>query len=826
MKKTKTTIKTSITIFFLFIAFLTTIDSVTANTDVDTYALISASPNPVGVNQQVIVQFRLANNPPLAANFLEAPTGTCWEGFTVTIETPDGTIETRGPFTSDATGGAWFTYSPEINGTYKFQMSFPGQQVTGYGGYPERQWDNWFKPCNSSITTLEVQQEPIQSYHYVSLPTEYWSRPIYGENKGWGQISGNWLMPGYDDIYRDFAGGTAFNPYTEAPTSSHIAWTKPLTFGGIMSGEYGDKVYYTGLSYEIKFYPIAISGNLYYNLHASNIFGGTFAGAPDIPGYVCVDLNTGEELWQNADSTLSLGQVFDYESPNQHGGIAYLWDVKGSTWKMYDAFTGDFILTIENVPDGKLITGPNGELLIYTLDNAKNTLTLWNSTIAISGSPGNPYEWYWMTPYNTTIDGSQAVQWNVTIPEVAGEQEIALAGEGYLLAHSLDTTPYPYVITDVCYDLETGKQLWVQNRSNVLATTEPLLTNNIGDGVYAYYDEPKEVFYGYSIETGKLLWETKPLGTSWGIFTRLTHIAYGQLFTAGYDGHIRSFNITDGKLIWDYFTGSTGFESPLGTQTFYDGFTIADQKIYVATNEHSPDSVMWQGAKLFCIDTVTGECLWNISSYSGSPPIIVDGYLVCLNAYDNQIYCYGKGSSKLTVTAPSVGVTTATPITISGTITDISSGASQEAVAANFPNGLPCVSEESMTSFMEAVYQQQSMPTNLTGVPVTINVLDSNGNYRTVGTTTSDGSGKFAYTWTPDIPGSFTVVAIFAGSNAYYGSNAETPIYASELAAAPTPQPTQVQSMADLYFMPMSIAIIIAIIVVGAFTVLALRKRP
>jgi hypothetical protein len=44
--------------------------------------------------------------------------------------------------------------------------------------------------------------------------------------------------------------------------------------------------------------------------------------------------------------------------------------------------------------------------------------------------------------------------------------------------------------------------------------------------------------------------------------------------------------------------------------------------------------------------------------------------------------------------------------------------------------------------------------------------------------------------------------------------------------ATPTPQPTQQPSMADLYFVPGIIGVIIAIIVVGAVLLLALRKRP
>ncbi len=92
-----------------------------------------------------------------------------------------------------------------------------------------------------------------------------------------------------------------------------------------------------------------------------------------------------------------------------------------------------------------------------------------------------------------------------------------------------------------------------------------------------------------------------------------------------------------------------------------------------------------------------------------------------------------------------------------------------------------------MSQWMEYVYMQKPMPTNVTGVPVTLSVIDSNGNNRQIGTTTTDSSGTFASTWTPDIPGNYTVIATFAGSQSYYGSNAETHFYASS--PAPTASP-------------------------------------
>jgi hypothetical protein len=121
---------------------------------------------------------------------------------------------------------------------------------------------------------------------------------------------------------------------------------------------------------------------------------------------------------------------------------------------------------------------------------------------------------------------------------------------------------------------------------------------------------------------------------------------------------------------------------------------------------------------------------------------------------------------------------------------------------------------------------QKPKPTDVTGVTVALNVIDSNGNYRTIGTTTSDSSGMFTYAWAPDIEGSYTVIATFAGSTSYYGSFAETSFYAIAPAATATPQPTAAPSTADLYFLPAIIGLFVAMIIGFLLVILLLRKRP
>jgi len=277
-----------------------------------TYAFISVAPNPVGVNQPVSVMFWLDSAPPTAAGAL----GDRWENMTVKITKPDGSTETKGPYRSDAVGGAYFVYKPTATGTYKFQMFFPGQTIAGV----------YYKPSQSRIVELTVQQEPVEAWPDLPLPTSYWTRPINAELRLWYQIGGNWLMPAYNTLVRPFDTGGAFNPYTAAPESPHILWTKELTFGGIVGGEFGYGAnYYTGMSYEMKFTPpTIISGRLYYN-------------DPSYPRdtFYCVDLRTGELLWKQTVPVVSpppasiggimpgnipitLGQIYEYDSPLMH----------------------------------------------------------------------------------------------------------------------------------------------------------------------------------------------------------------------------------------------------------------------------------------------------------------------------------------------------------------------------------------------------------------------------------------------------------------------------------------------------------------------------
>ena len=869
--------------------------------NIPTYAFINVAPSPAGLGQTVTIGFWLTNVPPTA----NAIYGDRWQNMTVKVTKPDGTTETLGPFTSDATGGTYTTYTPTALGNYTFQMTFGGQTLANNNPAPgpaiNEYVGDYFMPSTSPVATLTVQQEPIPNLPNNPLPTEYWARPIEAVNTQWYTLSGNWLGLGSEF----FAANTGlytvsgnYNPYTESPKTAHVLWSKPVGFGGLLGGEYGaadTSVYMSTSVYEPKFAPIIINGVLYYTLYSGS--------GNNANGFTAVDLRTGETLWTNTPPTgssstiLRCGQALNFVSPNQYGALSYLWTTGtpaelssdqiitfasdfqngiaygtmyapitlapgSTTYNMYDASTGKYILSIVNGTRMTLTTDSNGDLIGYYVDFSTNTLKCWNSTQCImypTGKPATASWWEWRPAQNCVIPFSSGMMWSAPLAtnvsgvplggiltppsQTTGSGMTVLdASAGIILLTTSSSSSISFQTgyqIEAGYSLTTGQQLWITNRTETPYSRITMGPAN--SGVYTEITLATGGIVGYSMTTGEKLW-SKTLTTTDGgapnaydsIGSYYTQAANGTLYINAVGGDVWAFNIKTGDMLW--YTNTNILQGPAGTNTPYGVWpiwsfsnpgAIADGVLFLSEgHEYSPP--MFKGAKELAINTTNGQLVWSIMGFNvNGGTAVADGITVTHDGYDNQLYAYGMGPSKTTVTAPNIGVTTSTPVTITGTVTDISAGAQQNAVAANFPSGLPAVSDASMTQWMEYVYMQQTRPTNTTGVPVSIDVIDSNGNYRNIGSTTSDSSGTFAFGWTPDITGSYTVIATFAGSQSYYGSSAETHFTASAPAptAAPTSQPISLEST-QMYVLGIGVAIIVAVVIIGALIMLMLRKRP
>jgi hypothetical protein len=796
--KTKTATIALVLVLTIAASFITCLPAVNA-TVFDTYAFITVAPNPIGVGQPVMVVWWLNRFPATATG----TTGDRWQNITVTVTKPDASEQTLGPFTSDAVGSNWFKYVPDQVGKYFFQMSFPGQTLTGgidcqpqYYKYIGDHYD----PSISTKVELTVQEEAIEPFSAAELPTDYWARPISAENREWWSISGNWLQENYD------RGGSfnPFNPYTTAPNTAHIVWTREVKDGGLIGGEFGAISYLSKLSWSVEGIkpPVIINGKLYYNTF--------FKSKTAFPGFVCVDIRTGEELWRNDDATITLGQIINLRLPNDIGGLPYLWKT-GTTWEMYDASSGNLIMTLKNATSvggrtgAPLVYSPDGEMLVYILDGAKNWLAMWNSSripqmyedpAQAAAGTGSLAALTW-SPHIGTFDWRTGIQWNVSVPDVPGTQRISTTSTDVIYASVSFTLDNGLVVAEeMAYSLKKGEEgqvLW----GPINRTAQPSLrVGYMQEGVLVEYVKETMQWYGYDIYTGDLLWgPTEPYKDAWDMYYSFDNIAYGKLFHKGFGGKIYCHDLTTGKLLWTYWTGSSGFETPYGHWPFGGGSVVADGKIYAATGEHSPTQPNLRGEGLHVVDVETGEGVWNISGwYSG--PAIADGYMVAYNGYDNQIYSFGKGLTETTITAPEAVQPLGALVLIKGTVTDQSPGDTCLGIPAA---GTPAISDDYMTEWMEYLYMQKPIPEDAEGVEVILTTLDPNGNTYELGRTTTDISGTFGCVVDPPVPGKYKIIATFEGSESYFSSTAtsyfvvgEAPSAAQPIEPEPTtPAPTE-----------------------------------
>jgi hypothetical protein len=249
---------------------------------------------------------------------------------------------------------------------------------------------------------------------------------------------------------------------------------------------------------------------------------------------------------------------------------------------------------------------------------------------------------------------------------------------------------------------------------------------------------------------------------------------------------------------------------------------IAGDKIYLQHYEHSPQNPLPNGAPFICLDITNGTKLWDVpirTTNWGGGAIIGDSTIAVWNSYDGQVYSLGKGESATTVIAPDIGVPAGTSTIIRGTVTDQSPGAKDT----------PAISDQYMDAWMQYLYMQFPRPSNATGVTVSLDTIDPNGNFVHIGDTTSDQSGAYSYRWVPpsDIPGKYTIIATFAGSNSYWSSYSETSLAVDPAAPTASPSPTVNLPPTETYFAISTAAIIIAIAIVGvALALLMLRKHP
>jgi len=596
-----------------------------------------------------------------------------------------------------------------------------------------------------------------------------------------------------------------YTPYVQGPMSAHVVWRRQDTIGGLIGGslgQTGNYVHFIGGLY--TGYPSII--------YAGRCYATTTRMIDGVPTSVweCYDLRTGEIYWDQVGVTRVPTMVRNtlrevYQIPGEESSTlnlkVELMYVGGGRLITYDPWSGAVRTNMSISP----LTG--GAFYMSDSDGMPYFLSVQN----LGGGNYRLINWTWTGRMSFTglVDLELDVKNNITFPfrSIGGWGGAVVDYEaGVAVSYSTISSPATGVNIDaniMAASLTTGQVLW-----NITAET--------GFGVFgqAIADHGKFAlrfndghFHCWDLLTGQKLWVSELSSWPWGTFGDYGISSYGgNIIYPQYDGVV-AYNWTTGKVSWKYSDRAISqYETPYTDDTgqtvnpfFQWIFQIADGIFYIGEDEHSISQPIPRGWGLLAINATSGELLWKLSS-AMRPGAIADGYIVA-DSRDGYIYGIGKGQSATTVTTNSAVTTKGSTLLIQGTVTDQSPATqTTERFAPLKPSVVPCVSKDSMATYMEYLYLQRPIDgiyhnLIITGVPVTLTAIGSDGSVIDIGTTTTNGYyGTFTHAWTPPDEGTYEIIASFEGADSYGSSGAATYVTVGPAPAAAVPiepEPTE-----------------------------------
>jgi hypothetical protein len=566
----------------------------------------------------------------------------------------------------------------------------------------------------------------------------------------------------------------------------------------------------------------------------------------------------------------------------------------GDDWYAINPYTGDWEFTVENVPSGTTVFDEtNGWIYRVNLDWNTGEGYVWSMTDLIvpfgedSPRPGSwgpagnnygsrgsgtrlagRYETWDAAEVNETTgelteDAQRAYIAKFTFPTdlPGGGRAVRATGFGdrpqYTDVWSGKIFGLQYSYTEVdtwAISLESGREgtllfnkTW--NAPPEWAEGQPVIeyqTTSLKDGASVLFAKWERLHYAFSTENGEFLWNTDEPEYYMNLYglsafgERPFLIWDGKFYTSGAGGYVYCYDLTDGHIIWKYIADDPYQEYLFANQWWQYILFITDGKIYLNHVEHSAIEPMPRGAPWLVLDATTGDEIARADglfrgTHWGGMAIIGDSVIAHYDTYDLRVYAIGKGPSATTVFIQNDVISLGSDAMIKGNVLDVSPGTEDTQIKLRFPYGVPAVSDESQSEWMQYVYKQLKSPDEATvrpyatGVTVKIEVVNPNNEYEMLGTTTSDTYGNWAYSFKPDVEGIYMIIATFEGSKSYYGSTETTYL---KVGPAPSPEqpiePEEPEPEPEAPLITTEIAIILAIVAVAVIGIVGywvLKKR-
>jgi hypothetical protein len=579
------------------------------------------------VGKQMFISYWTQEIPPdigEIAGTVESPTQRAgWYNISLIITKPDGTTETIDMPYSDPVGGGYLLYTPTQIGTYSVVAIFGGTWKNSTQG------NVYWEPAQSKPAEFVVGDEPIVGWDEAPPPDDYWNRPVSGASHLWSPAVGNWLG-NYANQYPIGAYGGTTSPYGwgAAPASAHILWTRQhYPSGSLMDERLGVEVYTLNHYQDVDFdgTDVIVDGVIHYTPQYTGHWG--HGNAAGWWGWGGLSLYTGEQLFEDTSVDASVpdfGQIYLYNSPNQHGGFSYLIkedaedrlpevvekdprfganftvtlsnEPRKEVWEVIDAYTRNRVCWIANVSDsGRMVYSKIGSICFYDTEQKGDDfyLTVWNSTSALSMLGEDPprtggwqwrpqwgghsnFNYRWRENVDAFHDGNDCFVLNASIPSLQGPRNAR--------------------------QNQTASIQVVREGEYVIFGTEGI---NDDDGIAPAW------FMAVSLEPGhegEKLWETTftppRAQTQAGQFTGgmdLTDVDPEDEVIIFQNEVVQKYYVYDlmtGELLWEKVEPEQGHYYSM-SQTVYDGMLLAWGRI---------------GGHLRAYDIRTGDVVWDYTA--------------------------------------------------------------------------------------------------------------------------------------------------------------------------------------------------------------------